>query len=209
MFKDQPESERFRLFQSVELWLGVGGADEPRLLVIDDLHWADKPTLLLLKQLIANRPSGVMILSTYRDTDVDRSHPLSAMLADFRRMDRVTRIAVDGLGADGVRELLTRTGGHDLDDAGLAFAEIVQRETSGNPFFVSEVLRHLTETGVLQHRDRRWTSDMRAEDAGIPEGIREVVGRRLGRLGEDVETILRAAAVIGYEFDVDFACRRG
>lgn len=98
-----------------------------------------------------------MVLCTYRDTDVDRTHPLSAMLADFRRMEAITRIGLDGLGSDGVRELLVRTGGHDLDEAGLAFAELVHRETSGNPFF----------------------------------------------LGDGVEQVLRSAAVIGYEFDVD------
>lgn len=201
--RDEPDTERFRLFQAVESWLTVGGGDHPRLFVIDDLHWADKPTLLLLRHLITANPAGLMVLCTYRDTDVDRTHPLSAMLADFRRMEAVTRIGLDGLGSEGVRELLVRTGGHDLDEAGLAFAELVHRETSGNPFFLGEVLRHLAETGALVERDGRWTSDLTPEEAGIPEGIREVVGRRLSRLGVDVEQILRSAAVIGYEFDVD------
>jgi len=200
---DEPGSERLRLFQAVESWLGVGALEAPRLLVLDDVHWADKPTLLLLKHLISNPTAGLMVLCTYRDTDVDRAHPLSAMLADFRRMPAVTRIALDGLGDDGVRELLVRTGGHDLDDVGMAFAEVVQRETSGNPFFLGEVLRHLAETGALVERDGRWTSDLRPEEAGIPEGIREVVGRRLSRLGDEIEGVLRSAAVIGYEFDLD------
>jgi class 3 adenylate cyclase/tetratricopeptide (TPR) repeat protein len=200
---DEPDVERYRLFQAVGSWLSVGDTDHPRLLVLDDLHWADKPTLLLLRHLISNPPVGLMILCTYRDTDVDRTHPLSSMLADFRRMPAVDRIALDGLGDSGVRELLTRTGGHELDEQGLAFADVVQRETSGNPFFLGEVLRHLAETGALYERDGRWVSDLRPEEAGIPEGIREVVGRRLSRLGDDVETVLRSAAVIGYEFDVD------
>ncbi|HUS44234.1 MAG TPA: AAA family ATPase [Ilumatobacteraceae bacterium] len=200
---DEPDVERLRLFRAVDSWLSVGGLDRPRLLVLDDLHWADKPTLLLLRHLISNPPAGLMVLCTYRDTDVDRTHPLSSMLADFRRMPAVARIALDGLGDEGVRELLVRTGGNELDEQGLAFAEIVQRETSGNPFFLGEVLRHLAETGALYQRDGRWVSDQRPEDAGIPEGIREVVGRRLSRLGDDVESVLRSAAVIGYEFDVD------
>lgn len=200
---DEPDTERQRLFQAVESWLAVGGADAPRLLVLDDLHWADKPTLLLLRQLITARPSGLMVLCTYRDTDVDRAHPLAAMLADLRRMEGVSRVSVEGLTSDGVRELLVRTGGHDLDDDGLRFADLILRETSGNPFFLGEVLRHLAETGALYERDGRWVSDRRPDDAGIPEGIREVVGRRLSRLGDDVEVVLRSAAVIGYEFDVD------
>ncbi len=201
--KDDADTERYRLFQAAESWLSIGSVERPRLLVIDDLHWADKPTLLLLKHLITNPVTGLMVLCTYRDTDVDRSHPLSSMLADFRRMPAVTRIAVAGLADDGVRDLLVRMGGHDLDSAGLEFAALVHRETSGNPFFVGEVLRHLAETGALVERDGRWTSDVRPEEAGIPEGIREVVGRRLSRLGDSVEQVLRAAAVIGYEFDVD------
>ena len=200
---DKPDAERFRLFQAVESWLSVGGADRPRLFVIDDLHCADRATLLLLRQLITNHPAGLMVLGTYRDTDVDRAHPLAAMLADFRRMDRVTRVSVGGLGEDGVRELFVRAGGHDLDEAGLQFAQLVQRETSGNPFFVVEVLRHLAETGALVESDVRWTSDLSPEEVGIPEGIRDVVGQRLSRLGADVERVLRLAAVIGYEFRLD------
>jgi class 3 adenylate cyclase len=199
----EPDVERYRLFQAVGSWLSVGGAERPRLIVLDDLHWADKPTLLLLRHLTANPPAGLLILCTYRDTDVDRTHPLSSMLADFRRSPAVTRLALDGLGEQGVRDLLVRTGGHDLDAVGLVFAERVQRETSGNPFFLGEVLRHLTETGALYERDGRWVSDLSPEEAGIPEGIREVVGRRLSRLGDDVEAVLRSAAVIGYEFDID------
>ncbi len=201
--RDDADTERYRLFQAVASWLSIGGVERPRLLVIDDLHWADKPTLLLLKHLIANPVAGLMVLCTYRDTDVDRSHPLSSTLADFRRMAAVTRIAVSGLADDGVRDLLVRMGGHDLDPAGMAFATLVHRETSGNPFFVGEVLRHLAETGALVEHGGRWTSSLRPEEAGIPEGIREVVGRRLSRLGDEVEQVLRAAAVIGYEFDVD------
>ena len=200
---DEPDVERHRLFQAVASWLSTGGIERPRLLVLDDLHWADKPTLLLLRHLISNPPPGLLILCTYRDTDVDRTHPLSSMLADFRRMPTVTRVALDGLADDGVRDLLIRTGGHDLDETGLAFAERVHRETSGNPFFLGEVLRHLTETGALYERDGRWVSDLSPDEAGIPEGIREVVGRRLSRLGDEVEGVLRSAAVIGYEFDVD------
>ncbi len=201
--RDEPDAERFRLFRAVESWLTVGGADQPRLLVIDDLHWADKPTLLLLRQLIHSRPAGLMIVGTYRDTDIDPGHPLATLLADVRTVDGVSRITVDGLDPDGVRELLVRAGGHELDAVGLQFAERVQRETSGNPFFVGEVLRDLIENGTLIERGGQWTSELHVEEAGIPDGVREVVGQRLNRLGDAVERVLRSAAVIGYEFDVD------
>ncbi len=201
--RDEPDAERFRLFQAVESWLAVGGADRPRLFVIDDLQWADRPTLLLLRHLIQHRVPGLMIVGTYRDTDVDRGHALAATLADAHAMGSVTQIVLDGLEPDGVRELLERAGGHELDDVGLQFAERVHRETSGNPFFLGEVLRDLIENGTLVERDGQWTSDFGVDEAGIPDGVRQVVGQRVHRLGEPVERVLRSAAVIGYEFDVD------
>ena len=200
--RDEPDAERHRLFQAVESWLSVGGAQRPRLLVIDDLHWADQATLLLVKHLIQFRPSGLVIVGTYRDTDVDRAHPLSAMLSQYRTTGEITRIKVAGLGLGGVCELLERAGGHGLDDLGRQFAERVQRETSGNPFFVGEVLRDLIENGTLVRRDGQWTSELQVHEAGISEGVREVVGQRLHRLGAAVEQVLRTAAVIGFEFDV-------
>lgn len=200
--RDEPDTERFRLFQAVMSWLTVGGVDRPRLLVIDDLHWADTSTLQLLKQLSQLQPSGLMVLCTYRDTEVDGGHSLVSMLADVRELDGVTRIVVDGLGRDGVRELLERAGGHELDHTGREFAERIQRETAGNPFFVGEVLRDLIENGTLVERGGQWTSDLLVHDAGIPDGVRQVVGQRLQRLGGGIERVLRAASVIGYEFDV-------
>ena len=201
--RDEPDAERQRLFQAVESWLGEGGADRPRLLVIDDLQWADEPTLLLLKHVIRSRPIGLVVVGTYRDTDLDRGHLLASMLSEFRSTGEVTRIGIEGLGLADVRELLVRAGGHELDRAGLEFADRVQRETSGNPFFLSEVLRDLIENGTLVERGGQWTSDLQVHEAGIPEGVREVVGQRVHRLGDSVERVLRIAAVIGDEFEVD------
>jgi len=199
---DEPDAERFRLFQAVVSWLTVGGAERPRLLVIDDLHWADTSTLLLLKQLTTLQPEGLMVVCTYRDTDVDLDHPLLVTLADVRDLHGVARIAVEGLEPEGVRELLERASGHELDAVGLEFCQWMQRETSGNPFFLSEVLRDLIENGTLIERDGQWTSDLVVADVGIPDGVRDVVGQRLRRLGVPVERVLRTAAVIGSEFEV-------
>jgi len=92
-------------------------ASVPVMLVLDDIHWADRPTLLLLRHLVHETArDAILIVGTYRSTDLDRSHPLSGMLADFRRDERVARLAVDGLTADGVAELLERAAGHELDE---------------------------------------------------------------------------------------------
>ena len=197
-----PESERFALFEAVADWLGAAGGDGPSLLVLDDLHWADAGSLLVLRRIIERAPAGALVVGTYRDTDVGRGHALSGVLADLRRMPAVTRVAVGGMDADEVRELVELIGGNELDEAGESFAQLVADESAGNPFFVGELLRHLVETGVLVQRDGRWTSDVTLDRVGIPEGIREVVGRRLSRLGDDTDDVLRAGAVIGYEFDL-------
>lgn len=201
--ESDPEAEHYRLLQAVESWLEASGGRQPVLLVLDDIHWADKGTLVLLRHVIRAAPGGVFVVCTYRDTDVDRAHPLSSMLADLRRLPAVERILLGGLPPAEVREFLELAGGHALDETGEAFAEIVERETAGNPFFVSELLRHLVESGLMVREDGRWTGDLALGVLEVPEGIREVVGRRLGRLGPEVEDVLRAASVIGYEFDVD------
>ena len=116
------------------------------------------------------------------------------MLADFRRRASVSRLDLDGLTATGVAEFLEGAAGHELDAAGTALAAAVFRETAGNPFFIGEVLRHLAESGALVQRDGAWTSDLDLDELGIPEGIREVVGRRLNRLSETSGRALSTAA---------------
>ena len=199
--RSDPESERARLFDGVTGWLHTTAASVPVLLVLDDLHWADRPTLLLLRHLLHETTRDqLLIVGTYRSTDLDRAHPLAAMLADLRRDPHVTRLAVDGLTADGVAELMERSAGHDLDQAGVDLANAVFNETAGNPFFVGEIILHLVESGALVRRDGRWTSDFTLADVGLPEGVREVVGRRITRLDEGAQRTLSTAAVIGYEF---------
>ena len=175
----------------------------PVLLVLDDLHWADPPTLALFRHLVHETANDrIMVLGTYRDTDLDRSHPLAGALAELRRIGSVQRVAIDGLDRDGVAQLLERAAGHELDDAGIALADAVFAETTGNPFFVGEIVRNLVESGALVVRDGRWTSDLTLADVGLPEGVREVVGRRISRLDDDTQRALSVAAVIGAEFDV-------
>ncbi|MGZ8763523.1 MAG: ATP-binding protein, partial [Acidimicrobiia bacterium] len=171
--------------------------------VLDDVHWAAKPTLLLLRHLLrAPEALRVLVVATYRDTDLDRTHPLAEMLADLRRAPGVERLALAGLDEQGVIDFLEHTAGHELDDAGMELARVVRDETEGNPFFVGEVLRHLAESGALVFRDGRWTSDLSIDEVGIPEGVREVVGRRLSHLPSETNEVLTVASVVGRDFDM-------
>jgi tetratricopeptide (TPR) repeat protein len=197
-----PETERYRLFESVVGLLRDASSRAPIVFVLDDLHWAAAPTLLLLRHVIRSPdPLPLLVVGTYRDTELDRTHPLAGALADLRRDETVERVALHGLREPDVLDLVYGVSegvGHDVR----SFAATLHRETDGNPFFVGEVLRHLVETGALAERGGRWTLTTDLDDVGLPEGIREVIGRRLDRLSPAANRALRVAAVIGPEFDL-------
>ncbi len=198
------DTERLRLFGAVADLLTRAGEEAPVLMVLDDLHWADESSLLLLRHQVRNLGDArVLLVGTYRNTDVGRTHPLAAALADLRREAGVARVDLSGLDQDEVRLFLTQAGGGEVDPEQVTvLAEMVWAETEGNPFFIGEVLAHLVESGALVQRDGRWEGDRTLiEQIGLPEGIREVIGRRLAELDDAGNDLLRAAAVIGPAFD--------
>ena len=109
--------------------------------------------------------------------------------------------------ADAV-DLVTLAAGHDLDEEGVAFAQAARRETDGSPFFLVETLRHLREIGLLrQEEDGRWRYQGDPARLGIPESVREVIGRRVQRLSEGAARTLGYASVIGRDFDLGLVAR--
>jgi class 3 adenylate cyclase/tetratricopeptide (TPR) repeat protein len=200
-----PDSERPRLFGAVVNLLSLASADHGLLLVLDDLHWADKASLQLLRH-VASSPqlSKVMILGTYRSSDIAAGDALSDTLASLRREANAERIDLVGLEDYEIIEMMEQVAGHDLDQDGVDLAHAVRRETEGNPFFTTEMLRHLGETGLV-HQDEtgRWVASADLYEKGLPQSVREVVGQRVDRLGEDVRKVLSQAAVIGRDFDID------
>ncbi|MGH9009086.1 MAG: ATP-binding protein, partial [Acidimicrobiia bacterium] len=147
--RSDPETERYRLFDAVAAWLTAAAAEEPLVLVLDDLQWAAKPTLLLLRHIVRTSDVGrLLILGTYRDTELTHDHPLVELLADLRRDGTIERLPLSGLDDAGVAAFVEQAAGQALDEDGLALARAIYQETEGNPFFVREVLRHLAETNV-------------------------------------------------------------
>jgi class 3 adenylate cyclase/tetratricopeptide (TPR) repeat protein len=202
--KSDPETERYRLFDAVAAWLAALSTRTPVLLVLDDLHWAEKPTLLLLRHLVRSpEPMRLLAVGTYRDTDLDRSHPLGEVLADLRRDRAVERLALGGLDVAGITDLMANAAGDRMDLRIAELAQLLWSETQGNPFFVQEILLSLVESGRLVQRDGVWTTDLEVAELGIPEGVREVVGRRLSRLSEAANTVLSIASVVGQAMEVD------
>ncbi len=199
------DTERYLLWGAVVGLLREASAEEPIVLVLDDLHWADKPTLLLLKQVVSQgQGMPVLILAAYRESDLTRGHPLAEVVADLHREQGVERIILKGLAQPDIVEILERAAGQDLDEDGVELSRELHRETDGNPFYTGELLRHLLESGTLyQQEDGRWTVVGALSELGLPQSVREVVGRRIERLGEEARKALSVAAVIGREFDSD------
>jgi DNA-binding SARP family transcriptional activator len=175
-----PDTERYRLFEAVSRTLAALCRRAPVVLVLDDLQWAAKPTVLLLRHLVTRaEPMPMLVAATYRDTErtgldlLDRAEP-------------VTRVAVKGLDEHAVADLVAAAGG----DPGLAQA--LYQGTEGNPFFIGEVIRS------LEGPPAGWS----IESAGVPEGVRAVVQRRVSRLSDAAKRLLSVASVAGMHFHV-------
>ncbi len=198
------DTERYLLFAAVAGLLSLAARDQPVVLVLEDLHWADKSSLALLRHVVASAEVvPLLVIATYRDTELSRSHPLVSTLGVLRREPGVTRVELSGFGDAEVLSFMESAAGQALDAPGVALAHAVYRETDGNPYFVYEVLRHLSESGAIyQDAGGHWTARSDIDDLDLPTSVREVIGARLARLGDDAARALSLAAVIGRDFDI-------
>ncbi|HEY41971.1 MAG TPA: protein kinase [Dehalococcoidia bacterium] len=195
---ESPEEERYRLMQAVTSFLTSAAKVQPLLIVLEDLHDSDKGTLEMLTHVSRNLSGArLMIVGTYRDVEVDRTHPLSASLAELRRVATFDRVLLRGLNADEVRRMLESITRQDVP---WGLAEAVHRQTEGNPLFVQEVVRYLVEEGLINREGGQWKATQL--EMSIPEGLRDVVGKRLSGLSQECNRILSIASVIGREFQL-------
>ena len=187
------EEERYRLFDAVSEVLNDIARRQPVMLVLDDLHWADKPTLLMLRQLVrAAGESPLLIVATIRDTE--RPAALVDMLVQLRREHHFERIELTGLDEADASELIGEFGPQGMPEH---VNRALWEETKGNPFFLEEMVRHLgTSAPGPEENGAPWRVE-------LPEGIREVIGRRLATLSERTSDVLTTAAVMGREFRVE------
>jgi class 3 adenylate cyclase len=193
------ETEQYLLFGSVVDLLWRAAMSAPLVVVLDDLHWADRGSLLLLKYFVsAERPTRSLVVAVYRDSDLSTSDALSDTLASLYREPGVELFALDGLGESELLALLEATAGHELEADGRLLRDMLLAETDGNPFFATETLRHLAETGAIRRDSAgRWSATGDLRDVGLPVTARDVVRRRVARLGIEAQRTLAMAAVIG------------
>jgi DNA-binding CsgD family transcriptional regulator len=199
---ENPEDDRMRLLRGIHECLRNIGAVHPLLLVLEDLHDADRGTLNLLVYLarhLAGTP--LLVIGTYRDVEVDRAHPLAAALAELRRVSQFERLHLGELSVNDVQRLLASSSRLAVPRP---LAEAVHHRSGGNALFAHELLRFLLSEGLVERRDGALRRANEASLAGqMPEGLRDVVGKRLSRMSPAANQLLSVASVIGREFSLE------
>ncbi len=192
----EPEQARFLLFDSVSNFLKSVSDSRPLLLVIDDLHWADRSSLLLLEFLARQLgESQILLVGTYRDMELSRKHPLSETLAQLTRESTFQQVLLRGLSYEDTGRFIETIA--DVRPSP-SVTETIFTHAEGNPFFMREVARFLADSGNLRADEIGGPQDVR-----VPAGVREVIGQRLNRLSDQCNRMLTVASVIGREFSLD------
>jgi DNA-binding winged helix-turn-helix (wHTH) protein len=187
------ESSTLRMFDAATRLLRRLADDQPLVLVLDDLHGADRSSLRLLEHVAEHvRDGRILIAVAYRSSDLDPEHPLAASLAELSRLPGWTRVRLEGIDRMATRSLVEAVIGRDPGEARIA--EIHAR-TDGNPFYIRELARYLAEAAP----------DLPARS--VPESLRELLLGRLQRLPLRCRDALELAAVIGREFDLELLRR--
>jgi tetratricopeptide (TPR) repeat protein len=185
------QQARFRLFDSVTTFLLNASRREPLVVVLDDLHYADRPSLALLEFVAAQLGRArLLVVATYRDTEIHAEQPLAQTLAELARVRPPHRIALRGLTRAQVARYVAMTAGVEPD---YALVDAVHAKSEGNPFFVGEIVRLLSAEGRLEDA---------AAEIVVPREVRELIARRLAPLSPACLEALTTAAVIGRDFEL-------
>ncbi|MEX0348123.1 MAG: AAA family ATPase [Paracoccaceae bacterium] len=183
----------------------LASADHRLVLYLDDLQWADAPTLNLVQKLVTARDVGhLFVLGAYRDNEVDGNHLLSLMRSEVSKLREVHDLSLPPLALSVVNQVVARTFRTDERSTQQLSAELY-RTTEGNPFFVKELLQSLFDDGMIwfdRARGRwRWDLDTISR-AEIGDNIVDFLIGNLNKLPKDTKDTLRMAACIGHEFDM-------
>ncbi len=193
-----PEEGRRYLFNALRDFLERAARTQPIVFVLEDLHWADESSLLLLEH-VAQRQAEmpVLLLGTYRDVELALARPLARTLQELLRQRLAHDMVLPRLPESAVANLLKA---HGPGDPPPRLVSLIYGETEGNPFFVEEVIRHLREQGKLFDAEGRWISDVAVGELEVPRSVRLTIERRLERVSEGCRRLLTSAAVIGRNF---------
>ncbi len=194
-----PAEQRYRLFESVSdflLAMAVGVETKGLVLILDDLHWADASTLLLVEHLarrLAHAPA--LLVCAYRPEEVSRDYPLASVLANLRREGLAERLLLGPLTMAESAELVEALAGAV---PAASVLEVIERQAEGNPLFITELVSELASDGHDLTRP-----DTAAAALAVPESVRELTERHLVRLSAAANRVLHMAAVLGDGFTLE------
>jgi class 3 adenylate cyclase len=192
------EENRHVMLAAVHGLLRTAALQRPLALVFDDLQWADRATLLMLRYLLVSPdPLRALVLGTYTSPQ----HPFTDLLTELHRDPGVERIALEGLEREHVVAMARELTREELGAPALELLDTLSAQTHGNPFYVREILRDLTDAGGVRHAAEQHAP------VRVTRTIRETIIGRVARLGERAEQVLSAAAVVGREFDAELLAR--
>ena len=193
-----PEQERDRLFEAVSQFIVNVSKEAPLVVVLDDLQWADRSSLLLLHYLARGiYRDPLLLLGAYRDTEVEEKHPLFPVLTELSRERLLQSVRLKRLSLDEVSDMIK----HILcqDDVPRDFCKLVYEKTRGNPFFVEEVMQSLLEEGIIYPYGVEYRFKQ-VSQIEFPETVRRVLKARLERLDEESQQVLTMGSFIGNDF---------
>jgi class 3 adenylate cyclase len=195
------DEERFRLFDAVAQFFLSAARRAPLVLILDDLHWADRGTVALLNHVsrfISGNP--ILLIGAYRDAEIGRAHPLSTALAALARNPDCETISLVGLHSGDLASLLKMIGD---EEAPPQLVKGILQATEGNPLFFRELLLHLVQEGKILRNGSGWGTSLELAELAIPEGVRQLIGQRLVKLSADANRLLSVASAFNGSFEVD------
>jgi tetratricopeptide (TPR) repeat protein len=193
-----PEQSRRFLFNAVARVLARMSTKQPLLLLLDDLHWADEGTLLLvshLGQLVSKMP--VLIVGTYRDFELQPARPLAKVIDELIRGHALDQLILSGLPMPAVAKMIEALGGREPPDQ---VTSLIHSQTEGIPFFIEELFQLLVEQDRLLDENGEFRRCLKLDDLNVPRNLQLVIGRRIARLSDGAQKVIDKAAVIGRAF---------
>ena len=196
------DGDRYQLYRAVAQWLTAMSADRPVLAVIDDVQWATASTVELLQSLVSTPSLGrITLLFTMRDTEAAPNGAVADLFTQLHRTSRFVELPIAGFGANEVEAMIATAAGRPLHEAERAAAHTIAGATGGNALFVTELVRHLTDTDAIATVGAHLELVVDVSELSIPSSIKAMVDQRLRRLGPEAVQIFEAAAVVGARFE--------
>src|SRR5262245_19329763 len=193
---------RERMLREMAEALEAGASETPVVLALEDLHWSDYSTLDLVSYLARRRkPAQLLVIATYRPVEVALSdHPLKGVKQELQWRRQCEELPLEYLSQETIGAYLTRRFAQHEFPA--AFAALLHERTEGNPFFMVNAVDYLQDEGVIAERNGRWrlTVALAELELGVPESIRQMIEKQIGRLDRESQRVLEVAAVAGAEF---------